>query len=96
MKSIKENNPFEQLLNWLKDGTLNYNMIQIAYRACIRQRKELPEGIKDLLGGSDERRTGLLYRMFENISQVIGCVELAYRRGYQAGQKSTKLKKAKK
>jgi hypothetical protein len=47
-------NKFDQLVDDLEKGQLTLNMIQIAIRAYIRQRKNLPTGIKDLLSGSNE------------------------------------------
>ena len=78
-------NPFDQYLKWLNDNTLGGNLLQIAYRAHIRQRKDLPEGVRNLLGGTSEANAGLLYKVFKLMSQMEGSIELAYRRGYQAG-----------
>ena len=72
---------FSQLVEDLTSGDLNMTHIQIAVRASIRRRKDLPEGIKDLLAGKSDRNAGVLYRMFKSIQEVIGTVELAYRRG---------------
>ncbi len=72
---------FSQLVEDLTNGDLNMTHIQIAVRASIRQRKDLPDGIKDLLAGKSDRNAGVLYRMFKSIQEVIGTVELAYRRG---------------
>jgi hypothetical protein len=74
-------NKFDQLVDDLEKGQLTLNMIQIAIRAYIRQRKNLPTGIKDLLSGSNESDPGIIYIMFKPIQQVIGAMELAYRRG---------------
>ena len=49
----------------------------------IRQRKDIPDGIKDLLSGKGRHNAGLIYKMFEPIQEVIGSMELAYRRGKQ-------------
>ncbi len=73
-------NRFEQLVEDLATGKLSLNQVQIAIRASIRQRDDLPEGIKDLLSGSGEANAGLIYRMFKPIQEVIGAMELAYRR----------------
>lgn len=77
---------FSQLVEDLTSGDLTLTQVQIAIRASIRQRKDIPDGIKDLLGGK-ERNAGLIYKMFEPIQEVIGTVELAYRRGAQTKRK---------
>ncbi len=82
----KENKkPFTDLVNNLKDGTLGHNHIQMAYRAWIRERAAIPDGIKDILSGRGENESGLLYPLFQVISELTGGVELAWHRGYQAG-----------
>jgi hypothetical protein len=74
-------NKFDQLVDDLKNGRLTLNMIQIAIRAYIRQRRDLPTGIKDLLCGSNESNAGLIFKMYQPIREIIGSMELAYRRG---------------
>ena len=74
---------FSQLVEDLTEGTLTLTQVQIAIRTSIRYRKDLPDGIKDLLAGHDVRNAGVVYRMFKSIQEVIGTVELAYRRGSQ-------------
>lgn len=78
-------NPFDQYLKWLDDNTLGGNLLQIAYRAHTRHRKEIPEGIKGILAGESDADSGVLFLAFKLISRIEGSVELAYRRGYQAG-----------
>ena len=75
---------FSQLVEDLTTGDLTLTQVQIAIRASIRRDKNIPEGIKDLLAGK-KNNPGLVYRMFEPIQEVIGAVELAYRRGSQSG-----------
>lgn len=87
---MTETNAFEQLLKWLDDGTLGHNHIQIAYRAHVRNSKVLPEAIKGLLGGTNEGDVGILFTVFKLISFIQGNMELAYRRGYQAGLEVSK------
>ncbi len=74
---------FSQLVEDLVSGDLGLNHIQIAIRTSIRRDKDLPEGIKDLLCGSRPKNSGIIYRMFRPIQEVIGAMELAYRRGSQ-------------
>lgn len=70
---------FSQLLEDLVNEDLTLTQVQIAIRASIRQRKDLPDNVKDLLGGK-EGNSGLIYKMFKPIQEVIGSMELAYRR----------------
>ena len=74
-------NKFDQLVEDLLSNELTLTQIQIAMRTYIRRRKDIPEGIKDLLCGRAEGASGLIGRMFKTIQDVIGAVELAYRRG---------------
>lgn len=89
-KSQKRKNPFDQYLQWLDDGTLGGNMLQIAYRVHTRHRTEIPEGIKDILAGKSEADVGVLFSVFKLISRIEGSIELAWRRGYQAGTEDAK------
>ena len=75
-------NKFDQLVEDLDTGKLTPNMLQMAYRAHIRNSKHLPEGIKDILCGSGDSNGGLILRQFLCIREVIGSMDLAYRRGY--------------
>ena len=79
----KHMDKFSQLVEDLVSGELTLTHVQIAVRTSIRQRKDLPDGIKDLLAGSSVSNSGVLYRMFKSIQEVIGNMELAYRRGSQ-------------
>ncbi len=79
-------NAFEDLMENLHNGKLRHTQLQIAYRAWIRESKRFPEGIKDLLAGQGEAYSGVLFTAFKLISQIVGAVETAYRRGYAAGQ----------
>lgn len=78
-------NSFQELTDHLNNGELGHNHIQIAYRAWLRQREDLPVGIRDLLGGKNETDAGLVYTLFRAISQAIGVCELANRRGNHGG-----------
>lgn len=92
---MAKTNAFEELLNNLKEGKLNHLHIQAAYRAWIRGRKDIPDPLNDLLTGKNEAFTGLIYKIFKVMTETIGSMELAYRRGYQAGEEDTKKKKRK-
>lgn len=87
--SKESKNPFTDLVNHLTDGTLGHNHVQMAYREWVRRRDDIPDAIKDILSGAGEG-AGLLCPMFSSISQLIGGLELAWRRGYQAGWEEAK------
>ena len=72
---------FSQLVEDLTTGALTLTQIQIAIRASIRQRQNIPDEIKDLLAGSSDSNPGIICRMFRPIQEVIGSMELAYLRG---------------
>ena len=76
-------NKFDQLVEDLLSNELTLTQVQIAMRTFVRRRKDIPEGIKDILCGRAEGASGLIGRMFKSIQDVIGAVELAYRRGGQ-------------
>ena len=93
MAPPKETNKFDQLVTDLCKGDMNHNLIQIAYRTWVRRSDKIPDEIKDLLSGAERfggQDAGLLYPMFQQINRIIGSLELAYRRGYQAGQEDAK------
>ncbi len=72
---------FTQLVDDLTEGRLSLTQVQIAIRASVRQRTDIPDQIKDLLCGKNEYDAGLIYHMFKPISHAMGAVELAFRRG---------------
>lgn len=85
-KKIIELNKFDQLVADLVEGKLSFTSIQIAMRASIKERKDLPENIKNILCGQmceGGQGGGLIYDMFKPIDHAIGYVELAYLRGKQ-------------
>ena len=83
-------NKFEQLVQDLKDGKLNMTHIQIAYRAYLREGKDVPDAIKDILGGRGEAMSGVIYSIFKLVREIEGTVELAYNRGVQVGREEVK------
>ena len=79
-------NKFDQLVEDLSSGDLSLTQVQIAIRASIRRRKDIPDGVKGLLAGEEGIggiNSGLIYKMFFPIQDMIGVIELAYRRGSQ-------------
>ena len=72
---------FSQLVQDLEDNSLGLLHIRNAVRAHIRSRKDIPDGIKDLLCGRRPRYSGLISQMFKTMEEIIGSLELAYRRG---------------
>ena len=49
--------------------------------------------VVDLMLGHSVRSTGLINRLYPLISEISGSLELAYQRGYQAGQNSVRSEK---
>ncbi len=71
---------FTQLCKDLKSGDLSMTHISIALSAHYRQAEHLPEGIRNIIGGMGEG-SGLIHKHFKLMSNTIGELELAYRRG---------------
>ena len=53
-------------------------------------KKSLPQDIKDLMLGADASQPGLLSTLYGLIERTSAAIELAYRRGYQAGLEAEK------
>ncbi len=85
-------NAFDELVAKLNNGELSYGDLQRASRAQVRHRKDLPDEIKSILSGESRSSAGILFSMFQPFAQVIGAIELAFRRGYAAGVEDTKKK----
>lgn len=81
-------NKFDQLVQDLLENKLTLNHIQIAIRTYIRQRDSIPDPIKNLLCGY-EGESGLIGQHFSLIQELIGSMELAYRRGVQVGEEES-------
>jgi len=79
----KLDDKFTQLVEDLKSGKLTFLHIQNAIRVSVRESKNIPDEVKDLLCGKGDAYSGLIFHMFKPIGQAIGTVELAYRRGVQ-------------
>lgn len=85
---------FTQLVDDISSGRLSLTQVQIAVKEGVRGWKQLPEGTKQLLCGKSDSCPGLISRAFQNIQEIIGTVELAYRRGEQAGKESAEEERA--
>ncbi len=85
---MKKDNAFEMLVDNLVSGELNITMVCIAIKVYIRKRKDLPDGVKNLLGPHGEHQTGPVDDIFNTLKNIIGVTELAYRRGKQDGEES--------
>lgn len=76
-------NAYDRLLQDLRSGELNLTHIDLAVVAWINSRTDIPEGIKNILvqpeGG------GVLRTCFKQAKQIIGTMELSYRRGVMEG-----------
>ena len=72
-------NKFTELVESLDSGELTLTHIQIAYREHIRNSKDIPDEGKSILCG-EGNNSGLLYKHFALISNLVGGMELAVRR----------------
>ena len=77
--SDKESNKYYQLVKDLKSGELPLSIVFMAIRAYVRDNERIPEGARTLLTGPEG--SGYLAAQFHIIHDVIGKMELAYRRG---------------
>lgn len=75
-----ETNKYYQLVEDLKSGELPLVTVISAIRQSIRDSKEIPDDIKDLLCGN-AADSGYIFRQFQVMKDVMGKMELAYRRG---------------
>ncbi|KKM67397.1 hypothetical protein LCGC14_1471540 [marine sediment metagenome] len=80
-------NTYEELVENLVSGKLNLTHLELAYREYYRRRKDIPEGVKNLL--VSKGHTGLL-QFASYVRSICGNVELAYRRGKQHGEEGDK------
>ncbi len=83
---MKEANAFEQLTKWLADGTLSRTHLSIAYRVSVRKQESIPEGARNLA-------EPMLNRMFHHMEELVGSLELAYRRGGHKKRSSRNVSK---
>lgn len=70
---------YERLVKDLNSGEIKIRDIDIAYMVHIKQRKDIPEGVKNLL--VQREGGGIIRSLFKQISQTVGNMEVAYRRG---------------
>lgn len=77
----KENNKYYQLVADIKSGELSLTIVISAIRQSVRESESIPDDIKDLLCGSGESDSGYILRQFQVMRDVMGKMELAYRRG---------------
>lgn len=74
-------NEFDRLVANLDSGEFSTKIIAMAYCAHIRNRKDIPEGARNLLTSEDFQ--GLLHPIFALIDPLCSNMELSYRRGVQ-------------
>ncbi len=72
-------NKYYQLVDDLKSGALTLNIVSMAICAYVRANDKIPEGARQLLSSGDGG--GYLPKQFEIMRDMIGKMELAYRRG---------------
>lgn len=67
-------NPYEQVEQWLLDGTLSWVHLQTALKTYVRKVPHLPDAMRDLAAA-------VVDRGFSNMQATVGELEIAYRRG---------------
>jgi len=72
-------NKFDQLVEDLVTNKITLTMVQLAIRESVRRCEVTPDECKSILCGGPSN-SGLIYRQFSLISQMIGGMELAVRR----------------
>lgn len=82
LKSLEGLNEYERLLRNLETQEFTITHLELAYREYIRRRKDIPEGARNLLCGSEG--SGSL-QFASTIKALVGNVHLAYMRGRQEG-----------
>lgn len=78
--SNKEGNKYYQLVADIKSGELPLTIVISAIRQSVRESKNIPDEIKDLLCGTEDD-AGYIFRQFQVMRDAMGKMELAYRRG---------------
>lgn len=84
IKKLSAMNEFDRLVENLCTSELSLKMLEIAVNEKIRRSHVIPEGVQNLLVGG-ENEGGLLSYNWNSIRQIIGNMELSYRRGMQHG-----------
>lgn len=79
-----KDNKYYQLVEDLQKGELTLNIVCLAICQYVRQNERIPEGARNLLTAKEGR--GYIPKQFEIMRNMIGTMELAYRRGEQEGQ----------
>ncbi len=77
---MAKENKYYQLVEDMKSGKLPLTIVISAIRQYFRERKDIPDEIKDLLCGT-ESDSGYIFRQFQVMRDAMGKMELAYRRG---------------
>lgn len=73
-------NKYDRLVDDLKSGKLPLTIVINAIRQSVRESKDVPDEIKDLLCGT-ESDAGYIFRQFQVMRDTMGRMKLAYRRG---------------
>lgn len=74
-----EDNKYYQLVEDLESGALPMSLVCRAIRTYVENNENIPEGARNLLSSSEGG--GYIAAQFQVMQDVIGKVELAYRRG---------------
>ncbi len=74
-----ETNKYYQLISDLESGELSLSLVSMAIRTYVGRNKKIPEGVRNLL--TSPEGGGYIHAQFRIIQNMIGTMELAYRRG---------------
>jgi len=80
-------NKYDQLVEDLCSNNLTIRQLELAYRESIRRNKKIPEGARNLIVSFEG--VGLI-QFAQDMGEIVGSMELAYRRGMQEGQELAK------
>lgn len=73
-------NKYNQLVNDLVEGKIGLNLLGSALEESVKRRKDIPIPVKNLLA-TEGAQPGLITKVIHLLSNIMGVVELAYRRG---------------
>jgi hypothetical protein len=89
IEKLNKLNEFDRLVENLCNNELSIKMLEMAVNEMIRRSKIIPEGVQNLLVSYESG--GLLSYNWMSIRNIIGNMELSYRRGIQEGADTRKL-----
>lgn len=83
LKKLDKLNEFGRLVENLRSNEFTISHLEMAYRYYIKTRKDIPEGVRNLL--VEAEGAGSL-KFAQQIKTLVGNVHLGYLRGRQEGK----------